>query len=40
MDKILEYQEKNLDNTLIYSQFICICPTSSNMILSRKKKFD
>ena len=38
MDKILEYQEKNSDNTLIYSHFICICPTSSNMVLSQKKK--
>ena len=40
MEKILEYQEKGYDNTLIYSQFICICPTSSNMILSQKKKID
>jgi hypothetical protein len=40
MDKILEYQEKDYDNTLLYSHFICICPTSSNMILSQKKKID
>ena len=40
MNKILEYKEKDFHNEQMNSQFICICPTSSNTVISQKKKID
>ena len=38
MDRILQNEEINSENKMINHEFICICPTSSNMIPSQKKK--
>jgi hypothetical protein len=40
MDRILQYEEIDSENKSINHEFICICPTSSNTILSQKKKID
>ena len=40
MDRILQYEEINSENKSVNHKFICICPTSSNMISSQKKKID
>jgi hypothetical protein len=40
MDRILQYEEINSENKIINHEFICICPNSSNTVLTQKKKID